>query len=806
MAIKTISTELSYHRPFVHFSTRVSRKTIKRLCWVFFILTVTGITVSMVVTTALPIELVFSAVLFFFGMWVASMQMYFYYNSFYFAGCNSDINSEGKSAIALTSTAASILLQDEQDVTAAFLRSHLGAEIIRRTEIPSEKVVALLVSERTLHKAASVVLIPHGPTTLLDIAQYLYMYDVAFAALCTQAQVSKELFLTTAALVSTIEQTRIKRERWWSRDALANHRVIGRFLAEGIPFALQCYSSTLGNGTLGNAVTTQQDQAVRTILGALSRSKAANVLLIGNPGVGIFDILSITKQYAEQKSGHGLLHTLHFVLLDIELLFANCPDSQSLENTLHQILQGAAQAGNYAIIIPDFSQVIITAHNRGIAIEALLDTYLTLPTIHIIATDTPHEYHTHLKNNSALLRRFEEILIEPEDVTHTIQLLVSAALVAEAKYGVEFSYPALITIATGADRYLTTSDMPERAILFLSEVAETAVLTNTRQITKDIVSALLSEKTGIPIGPISLPERDKLLQLEEILHTRIIGQDAAISALARTMRRARVDIERADKPIGSFLFLGPTGVGKTETAKALAHVFFGSETALVRFDMSEFSSRDSLPHLIGSPNETGRLSDTLIEHPYAVVLLDEFEKATPAVHDLFLQILDEGFFTNYQGTHINARNTIIIATSNAGSTLIETTKSIRKNNPSLDAEIIQNIIKTGTFKAELLNRFDNTIIFESLDQAEQAKVAALFLAEVTARMTRLGYTLVIEPTVCTELAARGFNEHFGARAMGRTIQDTIEDVIASRIIAGSVTVGDTIRLSRSDVFPNSYTE
>jgi ATP-dependent Clp protease ATP-binding subunit ClpC len=264
------------------------------------------------------------------------------------------------------------------------------------------------------------------------------------------------------------------------------------------------------------------------------------------------------------------------------------------------------------------------------------------------------------------------------------------------------------------------------------------------------------------------------------------------------MRRARAGIQATDKPLGSFLFLGPTGVGKTETAKTLADVFFGGEDKLQRIDMSEYSGTDALTRLIGDGEQAGSLPTILREHPYCVLLLDEFEKARPEVHDIFLQALDEGIFTDSRGSKVNVRNTIIIATSNAGSQLILNTVQQRSDFAHLSQEIISHIIKTGEFKPELINRFDSTIIFEPLTLEEQTEVASLLLQELRERINDRGYQLEVSHDLLQKLVTIGYDPEFGARPMRRIIQDVIEEKIANQVIAGEVQKGDTLTLGLDD--------
>jgi ATP-dependent Clp protease ATP-binding subunit ClpC len=428
-------------------------------------------------------------------------------------------------------------------------------------------------------------------------------------------------------------------------------------------------------------------------------------------------------------------------------------------------------------------------------IPELLDPYLARTDFHVIALDTPEQFHTVLQKNPGLLRRFKEVLVESPGQAGTISLLQHIAPYHE-RNGL-FTYPCLEALAVGADRYVVDGVMPDKAVALLTDLAMRQP--TSCQYTAADVYTLIAEKTGMPVGPVSAAERDLLLHLETTLHARVIGQDAALSAIARTMRRARAGIVSSERPLGSFLFLGPTGVGKTETAKALAYVFFGGEDKMTRLDMSEYGSEDRVGHLIGNTEEVGVLPTLLQEHPYTVLLLDEFEKADRAVHDIFLQVLDEGMFTSGTGSRINARNTIIIATSNAGSDLILDTLQSGNDLQAEARTIIDTIIDRGLFRPELINRFDSTIIFEPLSEPQQQAIAGLMLQGLSERIESQGYFLTISPALLTALVKKGYDPIFGARPLQRVMQDVIEEAVAQKIIAGSVQKGDTITLDIPDV-------
>lgn len=805
--MKTMTSELQTYRPIITLSRILSRRTLTRFRVLFFTGGCLGLA-GMILNSAYPtipyLHLSPGITMLSFGLWLEQVLLYSYTNSFYFRGLDSVIGSAGKKATGITYDVAHTLLIHPTDITAAFLTSQVGGDIILRTGLTKVQVTDFLNQARTKLTAATIPLQSNRTTSLADISAYIYMYDVAFRTVLTNQGITPAVFQNTVRLVTNRRYAALRRERWWGRDQLSLHRGIGRELTNGTAYELEHYARPLPACSLNTdelALTTNQLAVVTKIERALARSRAANVLLLGNPGSGALELICIMTARHEQGISLNALAGLTVTLLDTEHLLTHCQTADELETELLLICHQAATAGTHIIVIDSISSFITQAAAIGVRIPELLDEYLALPTLHFIMIDTPRAYHHHLETERTFIRRFEEVLIEAEDIANTVLLLEPRALTLEMHYACYFTYPALMSIAESAERYLTNGVMPDSALALIEEIAVRAHSQGTEAITRDMVYQYVSEKTGIPVGPITESERDQLLHLEDILHTRIIGQTSAVSAIARTMRRARVDIERSDKPIGSFLFLGPTGVGKTETAKALAAVFFGSEEQMVRLDMSEFAGPHTLGHLIGDENGTGILTDKLHEHPYTVLLLDEFEKAAPVVHNLFLQILDEGFFTSNYGDRVNARNTIIIATSNAGSDLINATTSARNSAPVLDADIIAAIITRGIFKAELINRFDSSIIFEPLTTQEQGSVAALFIRDLSARVLARGYTLTIADDLLTHLTAQGYDTQFGARAMGRLIQDTLEEKIAQRIIADSNHEHTTITLRLADFTP-----
>lgn len=805
--MKPMQTHLNTFRPVIAYEQNLGRKSLTSLRIIFFILFVCCLITILATehTGGGYSRALLGSTLIFFALWLEQILLYCYHNSFYFHGFDSQIGSGDKNAVGISYEVAQILLSNENDATAAFINSSIGFEVLVRSGLTPEACAGFLKSNRQFIPVTSIPLQTTKTTDVFHLGEYIYMYDASFKNWLEQSAVPQTLFIGALQFVVKNYVVEKRQKRWWSRDQLSLHRGLGRELSTGTPYELERFSYPLSVHDMvidQNSNTISHGQIIQKIEAVLARSRAANILLIGEGSTGALDILAAVQTRVGKGVGLNALAGLEFFVLDYKQLLAAYPEKFALENELGIIFEQASAAGTYVIVIPDLSHFITEAALLQVDIPELLSVYLALPTLHCIGVDTPHNYHTTLHPNDSFVRRFEEILLETSTVSDTIKILEPIAVRQEKRRGVLFTYGALCSIAENADRYLTDGAMPERAIDLIHDIAQAAQSKGTVTITHVLVDTFVAQKTGMPVGPISHTEQDRLLHLEDILHERVIGQEKAIRAIARTMRRARVDIARADKPIGSFLFLGGTGVGKTETAKALAHTFFGSETNMIRFDMSEYSGEHTLGHLIGDANGTGSLTDKLQEHPYSLVLLDEFEKAAESVHDLFLQILDEGYFTSTDGKRINARNTIIVATSNAGSDLIRKTNAIRTELPNLDSDIINHIIETDVFKPELINRFDSTIIFEPLKKDELQNVAKLMLTDLTKRVLDQGYHLVVTPALITGLVEKGYDPQSGGRGINRILQDVLEEKIAQKIIGGEVRPGGYLNLDLTDFTPD----
>jgi len=725
-----------------------------------------------------------------------------YHNSHYFKGLRSVMGLEKAPQAGATYDAAKAVLKNPEDIAQAFVTSAFGQTALLRSNIPLADIEQYLGAQRQPITAAMVALPNDEVFSLIGLGKYLLTHDTAFADLIKKQGIRAEDFVGALRWVIGNHHASKHAARWWSWDNLSQSEGIGTELSYGVAYLLQKFSRDIRTSAVFSTLTRDSAFAAKTVTTieeTLAKGKAANVLLLGEAGVGKIDLVMEVARRMRSGQAVSSLTGQHIYVLDTNRLFASHEDKQSLELTLLAMFDEAARAGRVIIVIENLSVFVQEAKALGVFIPELLDSYLGLPDIHVIATDTPGAYHSTLESMGGFVRRFSEILIETPDQGTTVRVLQKIALQEEQRHNILVTYPALVAVAEAADRYIVEGVMPDKAISLLLGVTSKGVGAGTGVITADMVYQVVSERTGVPAGPIGVEERDQLLHLEDNLHQLVIGQQRALNAIASTMRRARAGIHDSERPIGSFLFLGPTGVGKTETAKALATVFFNGEQNLRRIDMSEYSGTDSVARLVGTTEQAGTLPTLLREHPYSVVLLDEFEKASQPVHDIFLQILDEGKFTDGRGQSINARNCIIIATSNAGSRLILETVQNRQELDHLNDEIIQHIIRESIYRPELINRFDNTIIFEPLNQGEQTQVANMMLRSLYKRIQDQGYDLQVTDGLVALLVERGYHPEFGARPMQRAIQDMVEEAVAQKIIAGNISKGETIHLDRADI-------
>ena len=723
----------------------------------------------------------------------------YFFQSYYFSGLDTVLSGE-RATSGVVYEVAAIVLSAPQDVTAGFIHSPFGTQVLARVGVTESEVQEEFLATARTPIVTSAAPLPETQVTLVRLLQLILDQDHEFVSWLQGKGVHVEHMQGAAVWTYREHIEKKRRQRWWSKDQLRKRTGIGRDFIYGVAYTLDMYSKPLSLATVYHDRATKSilhPELVERVEQQLVQADSGNVLLVGEAGVGKLDIVAIVAERLASGEALGAVLAPQVRLLDTERLLTAAGDKVVFERTFMKLLYEAAAAGNTVMVIDDLPAFIAGAARYGVAVDTLLDEYLTKTTLRVIATSTPAAYHEFLETNGQLLRGFQVETVTTPDVRATQRILETLATTYFTTHGIRCTYQALAQIATAADRYVVNGVMPDKAIHLFDEV----MIASGRDevITVADVDRYVSDSTGIPIGPLDHSERSLLLRLEEVLHERIVGQDAAVRAISSVMRRARADIQASDKPLGSFLFMGPTGVGKTETAKALAAIFFDREENMHRFDMSEYSGNDAVASLIGTATSTGSLPAALREQPYAVVLLDEFEKATVAVHDVFLQILDEGQFTDGRGQRINARNTIIVATSNAGSEKLLEWLDTDRDLEAQKQELIEYVMAAGVYKPELVNRFDEVVLFAPLTESEQRQIAKQLLEELAVRTKQKGYTLSVTDELVTAVAARGYDTEFGARSMRRAIQTLVEDAIAKRVIAGTLQSGDTITFTPEEL-------
>jgi len=719
----------------------------------------------------------------------------FYFNTFYFYGFYK------KDVSGITYEVAKLCKDYKTDLTRGLYKSPAGKLFMIRLGLYREDFVIFLSSERQPVGYTDIEL-SETQYTFADLVSYIYKTDKDFNSFLKKEGITDEMFEGAADWVYT-QLLQVKRiEQWWSYEMLSTARGLGSNFSFGVPYTLQRFTKPIASkaifSTLGSDALYGLEH-VQTIETILARSSASNVLLVGEPGVGKMDILMQVARRMESGHAKGSISGKYVMVLDTELLLSHHETKMELEQTLLQLLTEAAHAGNIILVIDDVHSFATSALALDVDVSSLFDPYLNDASLHIVATTSPSAYHSQVETKTGFLRRFQTVLVEEPTHASTVHLLQNLVYMFEVNTKVRFTYSAVHQIAVDAERYIVNGVMPDKAVQLLDAVFVYAQSNRISLVQSSDVDVVVSRKTGIPVGPVDSAERDILINLEEVLHERIVGQERAISSIAGVIRRSRAGIQDEQKPIGSFLFLGPTGVGKTECAKALATVFFKSEDAMHRIDMSEFSGQDAVERLIGNQEGAGVLANMLKEHPYSVVLLDEFEKASTAVHDLFLQIIDEGIFTDGGGHKVNARNSILIATSNAGSQNILSWVSQGRDLTNAKDELIAQIIKDGTYKPELINRFDDAVVFEPLNKVQQAAIAQAMLGALQERIKKKGFALEVTPKLIETLVRIGYKPEFGARPMRRAIQEVVEEAIAEKIIEGSLTPGQTVTFSADEL-------
>ena len=615
-----------------------------------------------------------------------------------------------------------------------------------------------------------------------------------------------------------------------------------------------------------------RDAEIRNVIRILSRKTKNNPVLIGEPGVGKTAIAEgLAEKIAAGDVPEELLDK-RILLLDLSGMVAGTKYRGEFEERIRAVLDEVRRDGNVILFIDELHTIVGAGSAEG-AVDAanILKPALGRGEIRVIGATTLEEYRKFIEKDAALERRFQSVQVGEPDEGKALQILQGLRPKYEAYHGLSIEDEALRTAVTLSKRYLPDRFLPDKAIDLIDEAAagvklsarsaspelkaleekasaaardkETAIRAQDYEkaarlrdaeesfraqaaaerkkqareaektavrVTAEDIAAVVSNWTGIPVTRLNESESARLLTLEETLHARVVGQEDAVRAVARAIRRGRVGVKDPKRPVGSFLFLGPTGVGKTELSKALAEAVFGSEDAMIRIDMSEYMEKHTVSRLIGSPpgyvgyDEGGQLTEKVRRKPYSVVLFDEIEKAHEDVWNILLQILEDGVVTDAQGHKVDFRNTAVIMTSNIGAKSItaagtplgfapEEQKSADAQFAAVKAAVIAELRRT--FRPEFLNRVDETIVFRRLSREDCAEIARRLLAQTVSRAAALGITLEANEECAVSLAERGYDVSYGARPLRRLIRGEVEDALATCLLDGTLASGDTAVLA-----------
>lgn len=522
------------------------------------------------------------------------------------------------------------------------------------------------------------------------------------------------------------------------------------------------------------------------LITALSKNHSSNVLLVGSAGVGKTALIA---EFA-LDSDMGVLpknisNKIVFKFYS-ERLLAGVENQGDLEARFVELFSELAHSGNVVVYIPNIEN-IFGGGGLNMDISGALIEYLKSSKIKIIGSTTEDAFNTYIYQKQEIKELFDVVEVAEPDPETALFMVLEKSKDLERINHVSISYKALKEVCSLSDAYENDGTaLPGRAIRLLEDVISNSKTHGINDVTEEEVRSFVGEKTNLLLDKPDTQETEKLLDLEATIHKRVISQDEAVAAISNAMRRVRSGLKNEGKPIASFLFLGPTGVGKTQTAKALAASYFGNETEMIRLDMSEYQSDDAVSTLLG-----GGFVDKILKNPFSLVLLDEFEKAAKGVHDLFLQVLDEGRLTDHLGRVVSFKNAIIIATSNAGSEFIREKYKEGVVADNVKKELIEKIQQSGIYKPELINRFDDVIVFRPLSEKDAVSVAKLFLQESIDKISEQQITLTYSDDVTEFIAKNSFSTEFGARNVRRFIEQTIENQLSILLLSNTLQKGST---------------
>ena len=532
----------------------------------------------------------------------------------------------------------------------------------------------------------------------------------------------------------------------------------------------------------------REHTVIPDVVNILSQQTGRNIILVGSPGSGKSALIKHLAKQIVLGDAPATLANKRIVSLDFTRLLSSIKTQGELAERIKDIFDEVAFAQNIIIVIEEIHELGMGEVGSSFNLYSLMENYLEEGSFQFIGTTEPENYSKILEKNSSFARIFRKIEIEPATYTDTLNILIYRSIEAERKNKVKVTFVAMKTAVELAQKFIRDKVLPDSAISVLKEALTEGV---NGWVSKEVIRRVVSSRVKIPLMDIGNVDKQRMLNLEQELHGRLIGQDPAVRAISDALRRSATGLSDDGRPIGSFLFVGPTGVGKTELAKTLAEVYFKTQGAFLRFDMSEYQNPESISRLIGSSGEGGLLTEAIRSRPYALLLLDDFEKANEKILTLFLQVLDDGRLTDGAGRVIDFENTIIIATSNAGSLTIAQGIQTGKSMEAIDQEVNDELLKI--FRPELVNRFDEVVLFKPLSKEDLQKIVTVKLQSMQNNLKAKGYLLEFTPELVSELARRGFDPVLGARPLRRLMQDSLEAKFSKLILEGKLIKGQTFK-------------
>ncbi len=563
-----------------------------------------------------------------------------------------------------------------------------------------------------------------------------------------------------------------------------------------------------------------RDAEVEQVLEVLARRTKNNPVLVGDPGVGKTAIVEGIAQRMADGAVPAALRGVRLVALDLAGMVAGTRYRGDFEQRLTGVLDEVVAAERSIVLFVDELHAVVGAGAaEGGAMDAgtLLKPGLARGELQLIGATTLRDYRRHIEKDPALERRFEPVRIAEPSVAETIMILLGLRRRYEQHHQVAITDTAVIAAAELSARYLPDRFLPDKAIDLVDRAAARARIQVARadpdraglrapvgavEVTADDVAEVVAHTTGIPVARLTVTERHRLLDLEELLHRRVVGQDDAVGAVADAVRAGRAGLAHPGRPVGSFLFLGPTGVGKTELARALAEVLFGTTDALLRFDMSEYADRATALRLVGAPpghvgyEDAGQLTEAVRRTPYAVLLLDEIDKAHPDVTATLLQVLDAGRLTDAHGRTVDFTHTVIIMTSNLGADRLLAAAAAGRPVEEIRDPLLATV--HGHFRPEFLNRIDDVVLFHALDRSELRQITTLLLAQTGERLHAQGIGLDVAEPAVDWLAERGHQPELGARPLRRTIGRELDRRLSRMIISAELRPGQQVVVEVAD--------